>query len=87
LPALLVVIIASIADNLIMDKVFLQKFAIRVKEIRKAKGLVQDDLDSDRISRSTVSNIEIARNDITLTKIKALADGLGVEVKELFDFK
>ena len=80
-------IIASIADNLIMDKVFLQKFAIRVKEIRKAKGLVQDDLDSDRISRSTVSNIEIARNDITLTKIKALADGLGVEVKELFDFK
>jgi len=87
LPALLVVIIASIADNLIMDKVFLQKFAIRIKEIRKAKGLVQDDLDSDRISRSTVSNIEIARNDITLTKIKALADGLGVEVKELFDFK
>ena len=80
-------IIASIADNLIMDKVFLQKFAIRIKEIRKAKGLVQDDLDSDRISRSTVSNIEIARNDITLTKIKALADGLGVEVKELFDFK
>lgn len=80
-------IIASIADNLIMDKVFLQKFAIRVKEIRKAKGLVQDDLDSDRISRSTVSNIEIARNDITLTKIKALADGLGVEIKELFDFK
>jgi len=70
-----------------MDKEFLQKFAQRVKEVRKAKGLTQDDLDSDKISRSTISHIEIARNDVTLSKVKALADGLGVEVKELFDFK
>ncbi len=69
-----------------MDKEFLQKFANRLKELRKEKGLTQEALESERISRSMIGHVEVARTDITLSKIKALADGLGIDVKELFDF-
>lgn len=34
-----------------------------------------------------ISLLEIGKTDITLSKIKALADALGVEVKDLFDFE
>lgn len=44
----LVVLFASIANNLKMDKVYLQKFAKNLKKLRKAKGLTQDDLASEK---------------------------------------
>lgn len=83
----LVVIIASVTNNLIMNKDYLQKFAKKLKQLRKEKGLTQDDLASDGISRSMVSLIEIARTDLTVTKVKMLADTLGVHPKDLFDFE
>ncbi len=70
-----------------MDKDYLQKFAKRIKYLRKERGLTQLNLETDRISRSMISLLEIGKTDITLSKIKALADALGVEVKELFDFE
>ena len=34
-----------------------------------------------------ISLVELAKTDITVSKLKIIADNLGVEVKDLFDFK
>lgn len=70
-----------------MDKRYLQKFARHLKKLRKEKGLVQDDFGCDRISRSMYAHAENATSDITLSKIKAIADIMGVHPKDLFDFE
>ncbi len=71
-----------------MDKDFLQKFAKNLKEIRKEHGIKQDDfLKADGISRSLISMVETARTDITLTKLKIIADVIGVKPKDLLDFE
>jgi len=70
-----------------MNKEYLQKFANHLKTLRKEKGLKQDDfLDIDGISRSMIGMVETAKTDITLTKIKIIADVLKVHPKELFNF-
>ena len=84
---LLVEDIASIAHNLIMNKSYLEKLAKRIKSLRVEKGLTQDDLAVDGISRSMISLLEIAATDVTITKLKVIADNLGVKVKDLFDFE
>ncbi len=78
----------SIADNIKMDKSFLLKFATNLKKLRKMKNIKQDDfLAIDGISRSTIAMVETAKTDITLSKLKIIADVLGVEPKELLDFE
>ncbi len=70
-----------------MDKEFLQKFANNLKKIRKQKGIKQDDfLNVEGISRSMISIVEIAKTDITLSKLKIIADVLKVSPKDLLDF-
>ena len=69
-----------------MNKEYLQKFAKNLKKLRKEKGLTQDDLASDGISRSMVSLIEIAKTDLTVSKVKLIADTLEVHPSKLFDF-
>lgn len=77
----------SITDNNKMDKEFLQKFAKNLKKIRKEKNLKQDDfLAINGISRSMIAMVETAKTDITLSKLKIIADVLGVEPKDLLDF-
>lgn len=70
-----------------MDKEYLQKFANHLKKLRKERGLTQDDLDCDRVSRSMISLIEIVKTDLSISTAKAIADGLGISMKELFDFE
>ena len=78
----------SIADNKKMDKDFLRKFAKNLKRIRKEKHIKQDDfLGVDGISRSTIAMVETAKTDITLSKLKIIADVLKVNPKDLLDFK
>ena len=84
---LLVVCIASITNNLKMDKPFLEKLAKRLKYIREEKKLTQDDIGVNGVSRSMISLLELAKTDVTVTKLKIIADNLGLEVKDLFDFK
>jgi len=70
-----------------MNKEYLQKFANNLKKIRAEKGLSQDDLAlSDDISRSMISLVETVKTDLTVSKVKIIADSLGVHPKELFDF-
>ncbi len=83
----LVVFNASIANNLKMNKVYLQKFANNLKKKRKEKRLTQDDLGTNGVSRSMISLLEIGATDVTITKLKIIADNLGIKVKDLFDFE
>lgn len=84
---ILIFYIVSIADNIKMNKEFLQKFANNLKRIRKSKKIKQDDfLAISGISRSTIAMVETARTDITLSKLKIIADVLDVEPKDLLDF-
>lgn len=88
MPIALILIIVSIADNNRMNKEFLQKFAKNLKAIRKQKGVKQDDfLAINGISRSTIAMVETAKTDITLSKLKIIADVLKVDPKDLLDFK
>ena len=84
---LLVVYIASITNNLNMDKCFLEKLGKNIKTKRREKKLTQDDLGVNGISRSMVSLIEIAKTDVTASKLKIIADNLGLKVRDLFDFE
>ena len=84
---ILVVHNASITNNLKMNKPFLEKLAKRLKYLREERNLTQDDLGVNGVSRSMISLLELAKTDVTVTKLKIIADNLGVEVKDLFDFK
>ena len=83
----LVVDNASIANNLKMNKPFLEKLAKKLKTLRQERKLTQDDIGINGVSRAMISLIELAKTDVTVTKLKIIADNLGVEVKDLFDFK
>lgn len=70
-----------------MDSEYLQKFANNLKMLRKLKGMTQDDLGAvEGISRSTIGMVETGRTDITLSKIKIIAEALNVHPKDLLDF-
>lgn len=70
-----------------MDKDYLQKFAKNLKRLRKVKGIKQDDfLGVKGISRSTIAMIETAKTDVTLSKLKIIAEVLHVKPKDLLDF-
>lgn len=70
-----------------MDNELLQKLAKRVKELRKLRGWTQDDLSFEsRISRSTLGNIETAKNDVVFTKINMLAKAFQMSLSEFLNF-
>ncbi len=78
----------SIADNIGMNNEYLQKFTKHLKELRRQKNIKQDDfLAVDGISRSTIAMVETAKTDITLSKLKIIADVLKVKTKDLLDFE
>ncbi len=70
-----------------MDKPYLQKFAKNLKKIRAKKGLTQDDIGTNGISRSMISLLEIGATDVTITKLRIIAKNLNIKVKDLFDFE
>ena len=71
-----------------MNKEYLQKFAKNLKRLRKIQGIKQDDfLAVEGISRSMISMVETAKTDITLSKIKIIADVLKLPPKDLLDFE
>jgi len=70
-----------------MNKSFIKLLAKSVKEKRVQKDLTQDDIGVNGVSRSMISLLELARTDITVSKLKIIADNIGVKVKDLFDFE
>ncbi|MBR1977818.1 helix-turn-helix transcriptional regulator [bacterium] len=69
-----------------MNKYFLTKLGKQIKKLRVERNLTQDDVGINGISRQMVSLLELARTDVTASKLKIIADNLQVEVKDLFDF-
>jgi transcriptional regulator with XRE-family HTH domain len=65
-----------------------EKFGSHLKTIREGKGLSLRDLETKcDLDYSQISKIENAKWDVQLSTIFELAKGLGVEPKELLDFK
>lgn len=70
-----------------MDKELLRKLADRIKKLRKEKGFTQDELSyRSNIARSTLGNIETAKNDVVFTKVKQLADAFELSLSEFLNF-
>lgn len=70
-----------------MNKVLLQKLSKRIKELRELKSLTQDDLSYlSGIPRSTLGNIETAKNDLTFTKVAQLAKAFQLSLSEFLNF-
>lgn len=74
-------------NNINMNKEYISHLGKRIKFIREQKKLTQDDLGINGVSRSMISLLEIASTDVTVSKLKIIADNLGVKVKDLFDFE
>lgn len=70
-----------------MDKSFVKKVGKNIKKLREAKGLTQVELAVDaNIASSTIGMIETAQNDMTLSKINAIAKALEIDAYKLLKF-
>lgn len=67
----------------------LLKFGQHIKKLRTELKLSQNDvvMNSDRLIKATVSNIENGKRNLSFTTLIDLAKGLGKQPKELFDFE
>lgn len=69
------------------SKVFHKKFGQKVKVLRLERGFTQEKLSLEiSTDNSYISNIENARNDIPLSRIRLIAKALNVEPYELLKF-
>lgn len=60
-------------------------FGLKVREIRKEKGLSQEELAHKAdLHRTYIGMIERAEKNVTLLNIEKIANALEVEIKELF---
>ena len=70
-----------------MSKVFHKKFGRRVRELRKARGMTQEQLSLEIFAdNSYIANIENAHRDNPLSRIRLIAKALEVEPFELLKF-
>lgn len=66
----------------------LKLFGRRIKELRKTKGLTQEQLaEILGIYQKQIGNIETGNYFTTMPNLEKLAEALGVEIKDLFDFE
>jgi len=62
------------------------KFGLRIKELRKLKGLSQEKLANlAEIDRTYLPTIEKGERNVSIVVIEKLAIALGVNIKDLFD--
>lgn len=64
----------------------LVKFGERVRDLRKERGLSQEELAFKAdLHRTYIGMIERAEKNITLVNVEKLANALNVDIKELFN--
>ena len=69
-----------------LKKEILIKFGERVREIRKEKGLSQEELSFKAdLHRTYIGMIERAEKNITLVNIEKIANALEVSINDLFN--
>jgi transcriptional regulator with XRE-family HTH domain len=65
-----------------------QKFGVRVRELRTAKGYSQEELAfKAQIHRTYLGGIERGERNPSLKNIEAIGKALGVPLRELFQFE
>jgi len=65
---------------------FQSRFGERVRELRKKKGLSQENLALvSGLDRTYIGGVERGERNISLVNIHAIADALGVPIRELFN--
>jgi transcriptional regulator with XRE-family HTH domain len=70
----------------VMHQDALQLFGLRVKQLRLAQGLSQEELGAlANLDRTYISGIERGKRNISLKNILHIASALNVSVSELFD--
>jgi transcriptional regulator with XRE-family HTH domain len=68
-----------------LESVVLKKFGEKVRQLRKAKNLSQENLaDRAELHRTYIGMIERAEKNITLINIEKIAKALEVNISELF---
>lgn len=73
---------------MISKKEILIKFGEKVREIRKEKGLSQEELSFKAdLHRTYIGMIERAEKNITLVNIEKIANALEVSINDLFNEK
>jgi transcriptional regulator with XRE-family HTH domain len=71
---------------MVSKKEILIKFGERVREIRKEKGLSQEELSFKAdLHRTYIGMIERAEKNITLLNIEKIANALEVSINDLFE--
>lgn len=67
----------------------LNKFGKHIKDLRNKSGLSQDEvvLNSTKLTKATISDIENGKRNFSFTTLVDLAKGLKVHPKELLNFK
>ena len=70
-----------------MCNVFRKQLGQRIQQLRKGKGLTQENLslESD-ISRSHIAMIEAGKRDITVSSMFKISRALGVMLSDIFSF-
>ena len=59
----------------------------RIKELRRIQGLSQEKLaEIVSLDSKFISKIEVGRSSPSLETMESIADALGVEIKDLFEF-
>lgn len=70
-----------------MDKIEV-KFGHRIKELRLKQNISQEELAFRcGLSKNYISDVERGTRNVSLKSIEKIANGLAVNLKELFDFK
>jgi len=74
--------------DILKDEI-LRKFGEHVKDLRIKSGLTQDDvvLNSSKITKGTVSDIENGKRNFAFTTLIDLARGLNISPRDLLNFK
>jgi len=70
------------------NKIVLIKFGEKVRDLRKKKGLTQEELAfKAELHRTYIGMIERAEKNITLTNIEKIANALEVSINDLMIFE
>jgi transcriptional regulator with XRE-family HTH domain len=69
------------------DKKYLKQVGKNISNARKEKSLTQEEVCTElEMDKPYLSSIENGRQNSTLLTLKKLADAIGVEVKDFFNF-
>ena len=69
------------------DKKYLYTIGKNIARLRREKGLSQIDVCAEiNMEKSNLSSIENGRQNVTALTLRKIAEVIGVEVKEFFEF-